>query len=641
MRRNFWGTISDLIRAGKTPKWFAREVPWLEELLGDGLGEVWAQTTVERRTRIWRPLILTALSKRPDKVATVLSTAMTPLPPVYVLNDVFLIIDGLLQTANIRGKSKRDLVTQTFRAMLQCIKSDTFGAVRASTLERLMKTLGRFPKHLSQSQALEIYKAIEDKGLTLPSDTALQFARRLSGLRASDDHRDEAIQILVGLASRGEDLMGPKVASVITSVLHQKYMGEKSRFVPTQVLQRLMESGFLPNAISVTAAMETLCERNEFSEAFHLAKLFTENGLKFDEKAFDILLKGARHTYNDDRLREALEFCKAGGASESLLAKHAIHAIYLRVQDEARGVASQHPTQPWLFGSEQQRPSADKPHLARQSQAAFIAMLRFYGKRFELGPLQSLIPQTLPYLIWDEAEGVDTQSWRYKETLLPLLHESIPEPERSPLTPCAETLALVLRGYVKSLWRPYDLMSMYSFFTNRLRDPEGDGKGTHAIVKARGTLIHDSFILAMMQSHALVRPGLEIFGDMLKDNFRDSESGVHPPPSVYTFAIILAGLGRHKERKLFDQIKQIMMENGVTPNLVTSNTLVNTYASRQDVSSTVGALRDLETLGYRPDQATFNGFAKLRDQAQALKMMSRIIDENQRKFLESGLEQHE
>lgn len=271
--------------------------------------------------------------------------------------------------------------------------------------------------------------------------------------------------------------------------------------------------------------------------------------------------------------------------------------------------------------------------MAEGNREAFTAMLRFYMQRYDLSPLQSLIPQTLPYFIWNHGESGDAKPWEYKSTILPLLEKQVPVPKDRALVPCTETLSLVLRAFVRSLWRPYDLMSMYSFFKHRLQDPEGAGQSACRIVRDRGTFVHDSFIMAMMQTHGLVRPALEVFADMLRNNFRDSAAGVHPPPSVYTFSIIFAGLDRHGEHKLFEDFKQIMKENGIIPNSVTTNTLIQSYASRQDMASTVSALRDLETLGYRPSRATFAAFSKLRNQKRALDMMSEIIEENKRRSL--------
>lgn len=622
-----WKQLCAEIRSGSEPKWLVREeVSWIAELSRESVRDVWADLPDEKKRQLWRHLVLTTILKRPERTPMVLLTTLTePLPLRSCVNDVLHIILLLLKKPTLGHRAKHDMVEQTLQAALHYIKIKTpkTNIIRPATL-------GMLAKHLSRQQLSELYDAVKDLSIPLSLDTELQFASRFGGLRASDAHREKAFEILRGIVSRGEKLMDPRIASVITSLLHQKSTGEKSTFAPMQVLQYFMENGFLPSAITVTALVETLCERSEFHEAIHLVKLFSANGLKLDAKACDVLLKGAQHTHNDEQLEAALKLSKSLGAPGNLLAKHAIHAIYLRIQHEAQEAQARRSGSSSLA---ERKALWEKPRLAQENQEAFIAMLRFYTERFELGSFQSLVPQTLPYLVWNEAEAEGSEPWKYKETLLPLLKRSLAVPEKSPLSPCSETLALLLRAYVKSLWRPYDLMSMYSFFKSRLRDPQGEGVAASNIVKERGSFIHDSFILAMMQTHALVRPALEVFGDMLKDNFRDSNTGIHPPPSVFTFTIILAGLSRHRENKLFDNFKHIMEENGVTPNLVTTTTFVKNHASRQDVASTVGALRELESLGYLPNQFTFDAFGRLRNQQQALDLMSKIIDENKRRSL--------
>ncbi|KAI9900271.1 hypothetical protein N3K66_004533 [Trichothecium roseum] len=626
-RFRFWKSWISKITFGDVS---VQSAPWRNDGLDfaklkshQAMLDAWHQLDINERREFWPRLMLSTLSHDARKASQVLAATLDPLPPGYALIDVLnLIADNDRASYYRRGKNMRN-ADRLLDLVLYLIHHTPSGYIPF-----VQRTFGKLARNLPPYHAKELHAALQEAGAALHPHTKLHFADTLAGAAIKSQYKDEAFGILKEVGEDAEVHAKPRFASVLTSLLWCEPLdnAQAKEFSPSDCVQYFMEAGHVPNMLTFTSFLRTLCRRREWVEAIRLAKLFSNSVQPLDAKALQTIFNGAKSSLDADKVRDVLEFSKKSTANKVAVFNNALHSVYYFADAE--------------FAQRRELPASD--------HQPFVTLLGVYVEKFELEPLQWLIPEMLPLLLDRQDMAMNpsidespSRRFRYEHSIVPVVKEFYAADGCKKVKPDATTLAIMLRAYIKSLWRPYDLMSFYSFYKIRLEEVSR-GKGEYRdTLLSQGSVIHDTLIHAMLKQNGLTRPALEVFGDMLKERIKtleskeddrvrsaDSKAAMHPEPSVFTFSILLHSLFLRKETALVEQIIKVMHENGIEPNLVTWNTLIGGYALMQNVPKTVKALRELETTGHVPDEHTYKAFSKLNNQKEALEMIQRIIDRN-------------
>jgi pentatricopeptide repeat protein len=602
------------------PRWTATGTPlgldatiedWLQHLDKDeDLRNVFEQTEKPERLGKWPNFMMTILKHRPQKTHLALAATLDPLLPPYAVMDALLFIVSSLPKEEHLYKNEQDHdLARNVVELFSRIK-DTFPALPFE-----QRTLGLAASRLPRRQFERLFTSLEIPLAELHENTALQFARKLAGTideASKATSKWAALEILEHLATRGEKVNTDKFRSVVTPLLHHNPPDDEVRPFDTKVaFSSLWDKGFRPNIINVTTYLDTACLAGDVKYAITVAKLFRDHGLPFDSRALDILFRGAKHSNDSALVDELLQLSKAAGID---MFSNALHAILYAYSLEAR----QHKR----YNVPDSRP--------------FLPMLRTYAKRCSLEELQQLIPESLPLMLTQHAEGdqtatTDQRRWEFEHSIVPVVDASFPSLNQKQPESSIGTIAIMFRAYIKSMRRSHELLSLWMTFKLRLEAPWTQDNVAAKLVKHQKSLIHDTFILEMLKHPGFKRPALDVFGDMLNSMLKEKGQSAHPEPSVFTFTILLNRLVTQGEHVLADELYQVMRENGVEPNLATMNTRVKTAAMAQNVDRTVSALSELETI-YQPDRWTFKAFGRLRRQQQALKMIQEIIDVRKRQL---------
>lgn len=606
---------------------------WLYELEGiANMRRAWGELDVKAREEKWPKVMLSTLKSCPDKAIQVLEATLDPLPPGYAINDVLRLSLETLEPSKITNLRERNAKTEEFLEVFSKVIED----LPKGHVPLKQSTLGVLCRKLSEEQVAELYQILCKTNFRLHRHTRLHIA---SSFAASLSRKEMAFEILKGIADEGVDLNQSHYSSVITTLLQTPHVGEvgtrsESAFSPQQALQYFIERGFSPNVINITSLLQSLCRQGDVAEAVRLPLLLAESGVQLDARCAATVFRGAKESLKEENIKGAFNVAKAAQVPYTDVLNNALHSVFYFAEMESR---EQRFRRPW-------------------GAPLFVPLLRIYAKKFDLEPLQWLLPDTLPLVLaQEESDNLEkfsanqSRDWRFKRTIVPVVDEFFSSGPSDKLPPTSTTLAIMLRAYIRSLSQPYDLMSFYAFFKSRLEEQETRSRGVE-FFKEQASLIHDTLILTMCESRELLRPALQVFGDMLRSSLSQKagegdqgsattreSSQIHPPPSVFTFSIVLHGLLLRGEKEMAEQVFRVMQENDIEPNIITWNTLAKGYAIMQNIPRTVRTFQELETVGFKPDAFTFKAFSKLKDQTQALKMMDRIIEKNKRRM---ELEQH-
>ncbi|KAK7424375.1 hypothetical protein QQZ08_008633 [Neonectria magnoliae] len=631
-RFNYWKRKLDNIMEPKNPSsWPWRDDgKWLFELEDAySMRKAWEELDVESRKQQWPNVMLSTLHNCPDKAVQVIEATLDPLPPGFAISDalfyhVLKLPDLALKSPQDQG-SKADAIVELVTKLISDLPPK-YVPLRQHTLGVLAS---KMPIH----QAVEVYQVIRQAGISLHQNTLLHYA---SAMAKSQSHKGMAYDILRNMAKDKVNLNDPTVASVITTLLVSRHMGdgwsnsEDSTFSPQRAMEFFLEMGYSPNLVSFTALVDSLCKQGDIAEAIRLPLLLAENGAELDLRCYTTVFRGAKNSLKASNVRQALEVAKAAKAPYVDVLNNTLHSIFYFAETECR----------------------DKKYQAPWVLPLFAPMLAIYANKFNLQPLQWLVPDTLPLILEqgnpdgpEKFRSGPLREWDFKHTILPVVKEFFESGEGAQQTPNSTTLAIMLRAYIKSLNNPYDIMAFYAFFKSRLEEPDAGHNWAAELIKEQGSIVHDTLILAMLERTSLLRPALQVFGDMLRDTMKPRSKedakeelataeapALHPAPSLFTFSILIHGLMVRGEKMLAEQVLQVMREHNLEPSLVTWNMLAKGYASMQNLSQTVGALQDLEAAGFKPDVYTFRAFARLKDQTRALQTMERIIDTNKKRL---------
>ncbi|RDA90819.1 hypothetical protein CP533_0506 [Ophiocordyceps camponoti-saundersi (nom. inval.)] len=584
----------------------------------DAMREAWEAKKLKTRQRIWPHVMLSTLCICPEKLMRVLDATLDLPPPGYAIHDLLVII---ARTFKVDTRATVAQKTAQADEMLGLIVR-VFEDLPAGHVPFCQRTFGILARELPCQQTSELYKLLLKKGCKMHEYTLLRFASKFA---SESVHKPKSLDILLQLAAKGTDLNKMPMTGVVTLLLHCKEPhrdGPTDRseppFSPKDALERLVEAGLAPNVINVTAVLDSLGQQGEVDESIRLALLFSDCGIQLDKTAWVTVVRSAKHSLDVDKFVQSLEVAKKAMASQRDLFNYGLHSVMYFANLESREVER---PPPWTV-------------------PLFEPMLELYASRFSLAPLQTWFPEPLPLMLAGPPPGREStssyvQEWRFRQSILPvvegLFYNNVTA--RTPqLQPDTTTLSTMIRAFIRTLKSPMRVMSYFFFFRTQL---ERRTSAARSLLDDKGSLVHDAFIMAMTERDGLLSPALELFGEMVRENLppspeeqQEEDQGqakkttkrlpIHPTPSTITLALILRGLLGRDDVKTAREIIQVMKELGVHLNLPGWNTLLKGYASMQYMHDTVATLQNLEAAGYRPDVFTFDAFAKLHRQRDAI-----------------------
>lgn len=605
---------------------------WLyqHETVAD-MRQAWEALSPEDRNDRWDSVMLSTLINAPEKAARVLQATYTPTTPDYAAADVMFLVasniarpDRVKRGLELEESLKRDpiVVADEAVALLELLLSHRVWLQQ--------RTLGLLASTVPPIHTKRILDLAQENGHRLHDNTLLQLA---SGLARVREHKPLALELLEQVLDRGT-IAGSqyKICSVVTRLLDHPRQDpreggwarpDEDAAFTKRALQVLIEKGLQPNIINLTPLIQTLCWNGSFDEAKAMADLFVESGVVLDRRAASALLAGAKYGGGTETMTRALDIASRSHISEVDTLTHLLHAVYTCAERD------------W-------QDERDKPNRVE----SFLPIFELYQRKFSVEPLRRWLPEW-PSDTSDSMGQASYECWARRDAMLRVAQGAFADEDvfSRRLEPAPQTIALLLRAYVRNFTKEEDLVRFYIHFKGQLEGPQEDDTASQ-LMETQGSLIHDCIIRTMLgSSMRLWREALLVFGDMLRDNSGaaslPSDDGaklgaavLHPHPRIFTFSVLTRGLLFLGKFELVEQLYAVMQEHGIQHNLVSLNTAIKGYASNQKVEETVAALQHIDYCGFQTDGFTHSSFDRLRfrDKEKAFEQMEAIMTNNSQRL---------
>lgn len=590
----------------------------------------WFAKPQDQRELAWRDLMMAVMRYHPGRAAQVLEATLEPrVTPHWAVADVFCFV--VRRTSELPPQHRAAQQAALPGLLLYLLRSSS---PRDFRLQQWV--IGQILSDCEPDVVAEIYLELRRYMHPLHWNTKLKIAGRLT---VASKHKLVALQLLEEVLKDGRvDVNDRRCAALATELLTLPPRWKLGRESPAEVqmlaevFERIVSLGLSPNLITYTAMIRALCLTNQLDTAWKVYNSMRDQGVAMDPHIFSIMLNGAKTAGSLDSTIRIIEDAPAEVLHKSYTWNDLMHTIFLAATREAR----------------------IQPNNREVAVPAFNSMLQVYAKFFKLGPLQALIPTNL-YDQGSRPEVLDP--WEWKEKMALLIDKLPVSPQSQLVEPGVDTLGIMLLGYINSFADPAPVMSFYSHFRHLLknRNPIAVALASHS------TFPYDVVLKAITGHHGMLRVSLDIVSDMIRDaagsatapksppepqtipsatKTTDPENHAsaagdgqgqpatakrnpkkkftngafhHPPPSVYTWSILLSAFARQRHPRYGARLIQVMRSHGIEPNRVTWNMLVSGYARVQDAPRVLAALSKLNQAGFHPDRYTVRGVGRLRE----------------------------
>ncbi|KAI0108451.1 hypothetical protein F4814DRAFT_427967 [Daldinia grandis] len=537
----------------------------------EAMKEIWQRQDQTRRESLWPHIIISAFRSHLSTIPSLIRATFQPSwCPSYIVEDIVYLLSQTLDD-NQTSKSDHRQVTELIFFLL---KNST---PRYMVLEQLV--IRKVISLLPTPKLVELHEDLKNIELPLNQNTLLHFASRFARGSKYKVHAAEIIYFLSSLP--GFDINSPAAISTCTTLLSVEegnLPGDHA--APDELFKILLDAGFQPNILTLSSLMRNFCIRGRVEVALGIFDLLAGRGIEPDPHIFSILINGAKHALDFESLHRIAVMIEARKVWSLYLVNDVLDFIYQYNESQR-----------------QHRRRQRKRDTAR----AWRLMVQVYLKFFKLAPLQkgTLFPienllATRPEQISPKLKGVE----RFISMLKPV-------PDALLIQPDGITLGLMFRVHFWTIQRPGPLRMYYNHFMRLLN------KGNPIIaqiIKDQGTLIFDTFLRDFMQFGSTFDSGIRIVQGMHnRANQEMEELGknvLHPPPSVYTYTILITGLRNHRHTRGVITTLNMMIKEGIVPNIVTWNAVIGALLQKGYLEEAVRVMRNLKHVGLESNART-------------------------------------
>ncbi|KAI5855049.1 hypothetical protein GGS23DRAFT_590180 [Durotheca rogersii] len=555
--------------------------PWssLDRKDLDTIQAAWHRVAQERREFLWPQMILSAFRSNPGIVPGFIQvTFESSWCPSYVVEDSVYLLFRALDALQASHDSHMEVAELVVFLLKTC-------PPRYLSLEQMViqKVLSLIPT----SSASGLYQTLKKVEHPLQMSTLLHFASRFA---REAKYKQLAAEIIYFLSSKPQfDINSPAAASVCTTLLTVEKNGAlpQGHTDPDVLLKLLLDAGFRPNLLSLSALMRNFCIRGHLDTAWKIFEVLTQHNITPDPYVFSILLDGSKHNMDIESLERVIDLIEPSGEWTPVLLNDLLDFLYEETEYE---------------GDRRRR------QLQTTRARTFRAMIKLYAKFFVLAPLQRLFAFPLEHLVVSES----ISPYKAARAVAPLR----PRPEVQLMQPDSITLGLMLRAHIRSIRTTENLSRAYNYFLGLLHTRD---RVVLKVIKDQGTVFHDAFLHCFLQFSPTFDHAIQMVENMIVDHEREQQelglNELHPAPSIYTYTILMNGFRKHgNPRGVISTLNMMVNDAGINPNLVAWNTVIATLLGSGYIVDAVSVTQHMKQAGFQWNAHTiqaFNGLSRM------------------------------
>ncbi|KUI59594.1 hypothetical protein VP1G_06832 [Cytospora mali] len=634
------------------------------------------QSSIPGRTKKERSRLLLYVALRfvPERAPMVLEALMADIVlPSYMIEDTIQLLVIHIRKLNLDEQqvlagTLTDLVAHIFEQSPQ-----QYIQFSQNTLFSLM--------HVLPAKKLAVWfdKLVEIKH-PLHAYTMLHFASRFA---KSPETKVLSLDILRDLCDGKLDINTAVGASLCSSILtfeeNELLALDENQATPAELFQCLLELGLVPNVITYTAIMRDLCLKKELATALDVFKVMRQHGIEPDAYTYSVIINGCKSCEDFDTLVHFAVEARTSNIQDPHVWNDIIHATFLACLKEPREKGG--PRRPrymvWgpmnaiytrFFDSQPLRPliaaQLTEVHSWMELQGYIPTKLKgAFVQLRPLPPLQHWQPtsSTLALMIMGFVRHLPRpyDVIVFYSHFRDLLRQGHPTAELLVREQGSLVHDIVLRALLK--WRG-TLRVMLDIIRDMMRDIDQIAAGTSPSPSVTPIAQPAKEFAQSLKAEApptdampLVAEAEVPFNDSEGDaldketahpeaSMSDAEANAadaagaepehtgppirHPRPSVYTWSILLKAFMFNHLPGQAEQVIKLMQHHGISPNLVTWNTLAASYAKLGKTRQAVEAMRRLEAAGFKSDDWTLRAFSYIHNKGAAIKLMEQTVEQN-------------
>ncbi|KAI0881770.1 uncharacterized protein GGS22DRAFT_171832 [Annulohypoxylon maeteangense] len=533
---------------------------------------VWSELSNERRKLKWRDYIASLFRSTPDQAISFMHKTFRPEWCLnYVVEDSVYLILWSLKGAEDRMKRGKQIVDLLFfllqNAPPKYLVLDQWSIWQAVSL-------------IPVSRLFEFYQILRRLEHPLRQNTLLHFARRLA---VKSKYKAQATDILRFLSTMpGFDINAPAPSSVCTTLFTMKEddVVTNDDAAPDELFKTLLDVGFRPSLFGLSALMRNFCLRGRIDVAWRIFNSLLEAGIEPDAHVFSILLNGAKTNLDRESVQRDINMIEATQGWTQVLLNDLLDYIYQFAESQ----------------EEKRRAQRERLNIK-----AYRLMIQLYSKFFHYAPLKKLVDVPLGFYDW----GLDDPIHPHLQEVTRMISNLRQLPDDLLLEPDSITLEIMLRARFRSIKGPDALIIYYRHFMSSLT--WGDPVLT-ALVKDRGTVIYDIFLRDFLQFKETFNSGVALVQRVARyanlEKQKHGKNTLHPPPSVYTYTILMNGYRNHKKYEGVIRTLNEMIEKDITPNIVTWNVVIGSLLDTGSMTRAVRVIEHLNQIDLQPNDRT-------------------------------------